>query len=676
MKQKAFFIFTLFILSSSLLYSQSSSDLSQASRNLPLRRVSILSSGIGFFEHSGTITGAGEVSLLFDASVMNDVLSSLVLNDPASSSPSLLYNSEGSLWRSLRSLRVDLAGNPGFAEILGSQRGEEIEVYAPEQILGRIIGVEYRHHTTGQFFASIPWLIVLTSRGISSIPVEEIRSFRFFNDELNSDLLRALDLLASSHDELNQNIRVVLDGQGSRAVSISYVIPSAVWKVSYRLDLSGTRPFLQGWAIVDNDSDTDWEGVELSLLTGRPVSFIQMLYPPYRVFRPVLPLSIAGIAESAVHDSALTSRQFSGMAYEQAEMLYMAEDSAPAMMRAAPTMSAPVLQGGGALETAGVREAGDQFEFTIRSPVTLPRRQSAMLPLVEGNLTAERTLIFQGTRVRRGETINPQISVEITNTLGMGLPAGPITVFDGGTYAGDALLEFLPENEKRLISFGEDLSVTGSGRSSGSRFITGVSISGGVMTVNRRQRDEWVYTIRNASGENKRIIIEHPITGGSELTLPAHADEQTANLYRFNQNLRARDTLIFTVREETPIFERITLSQMRPEVFISYSTNTEIPANVRSALSRAIELRRVLDNAEQNRSRLESERTMLFSEQDRIRRNLEAVGAQSTQGQEYLRRMTALDIDIDNINRSITEALNESRRARSEYDSYIAAIEI
>ena len=661
-----------------LINAQPSRDHSQRNQEiLPLRRISLFSSGVGFFEHAGTLAGISEINLSFEPSSINDVLSSLILNDPSSRSPSLSYVSEGSLWRSLRSLRVDLT-NPGIAEILGAQRGQELEVFAPNQITGRIIGVEYRRRSDLQtsMFSIEPWLSILTPQGIRAIPIHDIVSFSFIDERLNIDLLRSLDLLAASHDDMTQNIRILLDGQDSRPVSVSYVIPAAVWKVSYRLDLSQNQPLFQGWAIIDNDSDTDWEAVELSLLTGRPVSFIQPLYSPYRVYRPIIPLSIAGIAESITHESGMRDRMAMRQYDMEVEEMLMLDSGPMAVTRTAPAPAAAPSFGGGVVETAQVRAAADQFEFTMRNPVTLERRQSAMLPLVEGNLQAERTLIFSGSRAQGGASINPLISVELTNTLGMGIPAGPITVYDGRTYAGDALIDFFPENEKRFISFGEDLSVSGNLRSSGSRFITGVNISGGVMTINRRQAQEWTYTIRNTSPDNKRLVIEHPITHGAELAEPQNAEDQTASLYRFVRNLNPRDTLNFTVREETPIFERITLAQLRPESFLSYSTNQEIPGNVRIALNRAVELRRIVDNAELEQRNLEAQNTRLVSEQDRIRRNLEAVGTQSPQGQDYLRRMTALDNDIDSINRSINEAMEETRRARREYDNYISSIEI
>ena len=299
-----------------------------------------------------------------------------------------------------------------------------------------------------------------------------------------------------------------------------------------------------------------------------------------------------------------------------------------------------------------------------------------MLPLVEGSLKAEKTLVFSGTRAASGATINPGISAELTNTSGMKLPAGPITVYDAGTYAGDALIEFFPENEKRLISYGEDLSVTGNVTATGTRYVTGVTVVGGVMTISRRQSYEREYTFRNASSEAKKIIIEHPITSGTELTEPRESEDRTAALYRFTRNLAARETFKFNVKEETPISERITLASLRPDAFLSYSTNQEIPANVRSALTQAIALKKKADDSAVSQANLEGEKSRLVSEQDRIRRNLEAAGNQSPQGQEYLRRLSDLDKDIDSLNSRINEVILETRNAQKEYEDYVAGIRI
>jgi len=666
---------------------QNSGNQNSSESTLPLKRIALLSSGVGYFEHSGTLSSPAEIALPFDAASVDDALKSLVVNDPASNSPSVRYASENTLYLTLKSLKIDLSGTPGIGDILNGLKGAELEVSAPNAIKGRIIGVEYRQSPVSQQYgyprsADEAWLSLFTSQGIRVIAVKDIASFRFTDTQINADLNRALDLIMASRDESARNLLVTLNGTGSRDVSLSYVIPTPVWKVSYRLDISGKEPFLQGWAIVDNDSDADWNGVELSLVTGRPVSFIQRLYPPYRLSRPVVPLAIAGFAESRTYESGYEENERRAPVPAPSAMMRtqsMADTSAKAEMdyyygqQEAPAVGSVA---GGAIETASGRAAGDQFEFTLKNPVTLDRRQSAMLPLVEGAIKAEKVLVFSGSRASGGATINPAISAELVNTSGMKLPAGPITVYDGGTYAGDALIEFFPENEKRLISYGEDLSVSGNVASSGTRYITAVNISSGVMTITRRQSYEKVYTIKNASGQAKKIIIEHPITSGSELMEPASADDRTGSLYRFNRNLPPNETFTFKVREETPVLERITLAQLRADTFLSYASNQEIPADVRTALTRAIELKRTADNAAAAQSTLETQKSRLISDQDRVRRNLEAAGNQTPQGQEYLKRMAALDDEIDAINKQIETAVQEAQRAKAEYDSYLATIKI
>jgi len=659
--------------------------------SLPLRRLALFSSGVGFFEHTGSVSGSVELSLPFNINAVNDALKSLVINDPDSSS-TVSYPAEETLPRTLKSLSINLIDNPSIPELLNSLKGAEIEVSIPNPVKGRIMLVEYRpefgsdrnrRETENEAFLSL-----FTAQGIRVIRLKEINSFTFSDPKINADLNRALDLITQSRDSETRNLTIKLPGEKTREVSLSYVIPTPIWKVSYRLDLSQEKPFLQGWAIVDNDGDTDWNNVELALVTGRPVSFIQNLYAPYHIFRPTLPLAIAGIAEARTYDSgspmvmmdmALRSRASPEMQMREEvelEKAYASDTTSASRERA--VASAPVPSpnvASGSLETAQGRSAGDQFEFTIKKPVTILRQQSAMLPLVEGAVKAEKMLVFSGSRAGIGRTINPAISAELTNDTGMKLPAGPITVYDGGTYAGDALIEFFPEGEKRIISYGEDLSVTGSVTASNSRNITSVTISKGVMTINQRQSFERFYTFRNAARESKKLILEHPITSGANLITPSSYSEKTNTLYRFTLSLPQGETN-FSVKEELPISQTIILSQLNLNSFISYSSNREIPEEVRTALQRAITLRQKIDEERRVLSNLENQRKRLFDEQERTRRNLEVAGNQSQQGQDYLRRLVAQDAEIDDMNSKIASAEQAVQNAQKEYDTYIADLSL
>jgi hypothetical protein len=299
-----------------------------------------------------------------------------------------------------------------------------------------------------------------------------------------------------------------------------------------------------------------------------------------------------------------------------------------------------------------------------------------MLPLTEGTLEGKKAVIFSGARARGGASIHPAIGAELTNTTGMKLPAGPITVYDGGAYAGDALIEFFPAGEKRFISYGEDLSVSGSLTASNSQIISSVTIREGIMTLNRRLVYEKVYTIRNASEDAKRLILEHPITGGAALIEPGSFEERTGSLYRFERTLPAGREFALTIREEAPLLQQIVLSRLQPESLAAYTTNQEIPAAVRNALRRAIDLRQRIDEAQTALSTAENQKNRLVSEQERIRLNLEAAGSGTQQGQEYLRRLVLTDGEIDTLQAAIETAEKNLLAARQAYDTYLASMEI
>ncbi|MDR0324316.1 MAG: DUF4139 domain-containing protein [Treponema sp.] len=636
----------------------------QTENPLPLKRVVILTSGLAYYEHSGTLNSAANIVLPFRLDAVNDALKTLVINDSASANPSVTYQSEQTLIQTLRSLSIDLSDEPGLPVILSRLRGAEVEIESPIPFTGRIAGIEYRQvGSSGYMETREPWLLLNTAQGIRPFNLKEISSISFKNPVIEQDLNRGLDLIAASRNSFSRLLSINLPGSGRRDVSISYVIPSPVWKVSYRLDLGAQRPLFQGWAIVDNDSDTDWANVQLSLVAGRPVSFIQNLYPPYYVSRPVLPLSIAGTAEAQTHD-----REYSTSSADSRVMMdySLAEES----VMAARQYSAPAQNvTGGTVTTAAGSEAGGQFEFTIKNPVSLDRRMSAMLPLVESQIEARGLLIYNGS----GRY--PRLGAEITNTSGMKLPAGPITVYDGGVYAGDALIEFWNENEKRLISFGEDLSVTAAAGNTSTRAVSSVTVSGGVMTINRSQTFTRTYTFINSGSAAKQLVVEHAKTAQTDLVSPA-ANEQTAAAYRFNVTLQPNRETILTVNERRPVSERITLLSQRPETILSYTTNDEIPPRVRQALQRAVELRQAVDAASQTVRNIETKRNSLISDQDRVRRNLEAAGSQTQQGQEYLRRLVALDSEIDTETANLERANANTRSAQQAYENYLNTINL
>ena len=247
-----------------------------AKTDIPVTRVVLFSSGVGYFEHNGTIEGDATAKLMFKTEQINDILKSMVVLDKAKDSTAIVnYASRDPLLRALKSFAVDISGNPKLSDLLKQLRGAEVIIEAPAEVSGKILGVEMRHKkvtadgTTTIFTETI--LNLVTPGGIRAVPMSTVGNLTLKDKKLAEELNKALALLITSHDTQRKPVEIRFKGKGKRGVSIGYIVETPVWKTSYRLVLSGDKPRLQGWAIVENTSDADWSKVEL-LLIGDPAA--------------------------------------------------------------------------------------------------------------------------------------------------------------------------------------------------------------------------------------------------------------------------------------------------------------------------------------------------------------------------------------------------------------------
>ncbi|MDR2790831.1 MAG: hypothetical protein LBB59_07665 [Campylobacteraceae bacterium] len=620
---------------------------------LPIKKVSLFSSGIGYFERGGEVDGSANLTLPFEITAIDDALKSLIIHDPATNAPLVSYASED-LQKMLSELKINLSGNPSVAQILHSLKGAELEIYAPNKIVGKIIGTQVNREK------NYDELSLFVNGNIQVVSLSNVTSYRFTDEKISHDLARALDIMLNSKQSV-KNINVYLPSSKKRPVFVSYTIPTPVWKATYRLDLSAKQPFLQGWAIVDNAGDTDWKGVELSLVVGRPVSFTQPLYMPYFLQRPSLPLSIEGFAEAKSYES--------GYEVSNKQLLRKSVSSAPTM-----AMADMIYAEESDYDVPQSKNAGEQFIFTLKNPVTLERRQSAMIPFAQGGLKVRKVSIF--THIPQSSSVNPALGAEIVNTLGIKLPSGVITVYDGGTFAGDALMDFLAEGAKRLISYGDDLAVKGTVSQSSKTQFDSVKISKGVMTIMEKTIYEKIYALKNSDKTDKNIILEHPFTAGANLVTPAKYAEKTSSAYRFDFVLPANKELIYSVKEDKLNRQTIGILSMDYTTLALFSTNKDFPTNVKNALQEAVRLTNAV-KAEENK--LSSARSALVenaNEQERIRKNITVVGNDSPQGQEYIKKLSTIDGEIEQQYKNIENIQKSLQKAQEAFENYIAGLNV
>ncbi|MGE0105067.1 MAG: carboxypeptidase regulatory-like domain-containing protein [Blastocatellales bacterium] len=264
---------------------------------LPLKRVTLYKHGVGYFERQGKVNGDRQLTFLFDAAQMNDVLKSLVVLDLGKGNiSSVTFDSTKPFDKQIEEfgLRLDSSDKVGLTSLLGQLKGARVEVRSNVggalSLTGSVVGIEKRTGIQANGRTEISELVLINDSGeLRSIQLDQIRGIKILDAKVREDIDRYLSILRSSIHKNLRPLTISTNGNGERDMFVSYVVEAPVWKATYRIVIDQkAKPFLQGWALVDNVQDEDWTNVTLSLIAGAPVSFIQDLQQPRYKSRPVV----------------------------------------------------------------------------------------------------------------------------------------------------------------------------------------------------------------------------------------------------------------------------------------------------------------------------------------------------------------------------------------------------
>ena len=410
-------------------------------------------------------------------------------------------------------------------------------------------------------------------------------------------------------------------------------------------------PLLQGWALVDNTQEEDWEDVRLSLVAGLPISFVHDLYSPRYKRRPVVEVKEeAGYAPPQL-ETAVDAMEFgAAAAMPQGRVMpppgaggYGAPPAPPpgaavmsgAMMRARMQASAPV--------QTRVAEVGDLFSYEIKNPVTVKRGQSALVPIMQAKVSGSRVAIYNPEVRAR----NPMSAVLFKNSTGATLEGGPVTVMEDATYVGESMLETIKPDEERLVPFSVELGcVISIDPQSELRNVSQSRIINGYLYLTRYRLDRKTYVILNKGSKPIDLFLDHRFTNGWEL-MDAETDakptERTESFYRFRVSAEAGKTTRFTVTERGEHTETHALTQLNSTEVSLWLTNRWIDEHTRQVLLSLIDLQAQMSDLVRRIQQRETSIGEIFFNQERLRQNLQALGvSQDERGlrERYVAEMT------------------------------------
>jgi hypothetical protein len=318
-------------------------------------------------------------------------------------------------------------------------------------------------------------------------------------------------------------------------------------------------------------------------------------------------------------------------------------------------------------------EVGELFQYDIKDAVTLPRLRSAMLPIINESVEGKKVSIYnQGVNAT-----HPLNGIELKNTSKLHLMQGPVTVFDGGVYAGDARIPDLSPGSERLLSYALDLDVevAPTGDTRPQKLIT-ARIEKGVMTSEYKQTRTQSFAVKNSGHNAKTVLIELPVEPQWKLLSPKEPKEKTRDMYRFAVATKPKEKAELKIEEEQTFKQGVSIGVVSDDAFRMYLVADVISEPVKQALREVIRRRGEIVVLNQRKMQLEQEITTIGQEQDRIRKNMQTIGKNSDLYNRYVKKFTDQEDQVEKHRDAIRELVAQITKAQQALDEYLKGLKV
>src|SRR5438045_1246082 len=283
---------------------------------------------------------------------------------------------------------------------------------------------------------------------------------------------------------------------------------------------------------------------------------------------------------------------------------------------------------------ATASKLGDYFQYATGHAVNLPRQKSALLPIVTKDVEGERVSIFN----ERTHPKFPLLGLVFKNTTGMHLTQGPITVYEGSTYAGDARILDLQKDERRLLSYAIDLGTEVLAvPASDNGKVTSVKVVKGIVYSTTKVKDSKTYTIANRSDTDRVVMLEHPHRTDFKLTTKEQPWETASDVHRFKVEAPKGKTTTYTVSEEKDFASSVALTNSDDQSICILINQPVASQGLKKALEQAVGLRGRLATTQREIQKVQQDLAVITTDQDRLRKNLKEMPAEAAAVERHLR---------------------------------------
>jgi len=322
------------------------------------------------------------------------------------------------------------------------------------------------------------------------------------------------------------------------------------------------------------------------------------------------------------------------------------------------------------------KDLGELFEYNITNPVSIKRKQSALVPILTESIKTKRVLLYN----KNEHDKNPNACLEITNNTKLTLETGPVTIIYDDNLAGEAIIPFLNKDDTRLLNYAvEQAVIVIHEQKTQNLSVHRVKFGGGYSYEYYYTNSTTIYKIRNKTEEEKELYLDHPKSSGFKIVEKPVDPEETPNYWRFKITLKPKDAINFKLKERKENYSSNYLWNYNKDDFFKrigfYVKQKFINPGLEEKLIAVAELIQNLNDFRTMTEKLNSERNLMTDEQVRLRENITVLGDdsqsislkeryikklnnQESRFEEIKKELDILEKKIKELNKEVGEKMN------------------
>jgi len=681
---------------------------------LPLKSVRLYEAGVGYFEREGKTEG--RTSLPVPPGHLDDALKTLVVLSRGGKAEvtgvAFPTSVTKGMARALAGLPASEEGPLGFRSLLNTMRGAHVVVRTRSgaEIPGRLVDVadsapdtpsqpndktkekgatEKDERPPSQRLVAV---LLADSGDVMRFRDDEILGVRPTDPAFAARLGTALDAVSTQGTRKPRLMEVL--GNGSEPVTLGYLAEAPIWRTTYRLVLGDDdRAFLQGWALLHNDTDEEWRGVHVELVNGQPDSFLFPIAAPRYARRELktpdntastVPQLFDNSADRMWGDHAEDAMGAGGLGLSgigeggggRGEGIGLGSIGTVGHGSGSGTGSGygaghGSFQGGGQSSLLDVGnlartaqaeaiEGGALFRYVLKKGLDLGAHSSALVPFVSVPLVSTAVTYVNGGEVRSG--------VRFVNQTKQTLPPGIISFFSDGGFSGESALPRLRPGEHKIVTFGDDLDVEVTTKNhKAQEAAQKVVYQGQVLEEHYVRTTTADYVVKNDATRPRHVAIAIRIANNGRIDGADRVDyDDTRSLPLAVVDMAPKRTLSRPISTKEGLVRRSGLDALDAAKLEKLSREASLSAFEKQVMAEAAAKAKPYEQAKVARKKGQEDVTRAEADLGKLRENLKTLTTEKDKTHPFVVRVVAAEDTVTKLKAALDGLTKDEKRHAEE----------